>query len=87
MRIKKRKAMSLMQVVAKIVIPLLVGAAILTSLQSIKTSSLDPKVDEANNALDQLGPTKITIGEGVSSDEARNQMQAAIVYNMLSAAD
>lgn len=82
-----RKGMPTIAVIVGIVTSLLIGSAILGSLQAIKTESLDPNADQAMNALDQVGGIHATIGEGVNSDTARQQMQGLITWNMLAASD
>ncbi|MFB6292541.1 MAG: hypothetical protein ABEI58_04070, partial [Candidatus Nanohaloarchaea archaeon] len=83
---QKRKGLGILGVIVKIIIPVMIGAAILGSLQSIKTSSLDPKVDETKGILDQAGTTKYTIQAG-DAETAKKQMQGLIVWNMLAASD
>lgn len=73
-------------VVVGLVSTLLVGSAILGSLQAIKTTSLDPNADRTQQTLDQVGDKTITISAS-DSDMAKKQMQGAIVWNMLAASD
>jgi len=81
-----RKGMPTVTVVVGLVSTLLVGSAVLGSLQAIKTTSLDPNVDQTQSQLDQVGDKTVTIA-GSDSDEAGQQMQGAIAWNMLAASD
>ncbi len=73
-------------IVVGLVSTLLVGSAILGSLQAIKTTSLDPNVDRAQNEIDQTGDKTITI-VGSDAEEAQKKMRGAIVWNMMTASD
>lgn len=83
---KNSKGMPTVTVVVGLVSTLLIGSAILGSLQAIKTTSLDPNVDQAQNQLNQVGDKTITISAS-DRDIAKKQMQGAIVWNMLAASD
>lgn len=73
-------------VIVGLVSTLLVGSAMLGSLQAIKSTSLDPNVDRTQTEIDQIGDTTVTIANS-DSDMAKQQMQGAIVWNMLAASD
>lgn len=80
------KGMPTVTVVVGLVATILVGSAILGSLQAIKTTSLDPNVDKTKTQLNQVGDKTVTIASS-DRDMARKQMQGAIVWNMLAASD
>lgn len=73
-------------IVVGLVSTLLVGSAILGSLQAIKTTSLDPNVERTQDQVDQVGDKTVTI-VGSDGEEAQRVMRGAIVWNMMTASD
>jgi len=77
-------------VLFKVVSVVLLGSALLASLNSIKVTSLDGSVNDADNAISDVGrDTFVPIGLVDQGDQtqAQNEMRGLMVFNMLSASN
>lgn len=76
---------SLTKIIGLVIIPLMVASAILASLQSINTETIQPSGEDANQGVKNYGRT-VTIGNNVQEEsKAREQLKGAIIISQASA--
>lgn len=76
---------SLTKVVGLVIIPLMIASAILASLNSIQTRTIDPKGEDANQKVKNYGRT-VTVGNNAEDEEAAaEQLKGAMILSQASA--
>lgn len=82
---------TLNSLVFKLFLPIIVGVAIIGTLDTIKTESLDPNVDSAQGAINAMDRTAILAdsdsenSDRFDEDRARNEFKQLVLYNMYTA--
>ncbi len=76
---------SLTKIVGLVIIPLMIASAIMASLQSINTNTIQPKGEELETEIQNYGRA-VPVGKGADSEEeAEEQLKGAIIVNQIQA--